>query len=779
MHAPSKILILKQKYQLHHGIQLPLPVHNTMKNTTLAMASLLVAGGIAAAAPSRNLLGAGSGFEVGPHNFIAVSEQRHLLRDGESSLYDPENPHEGEYSLRLVKDGIWSLPPIPGREDAHLVTPGTRHADSSRRGCLYFNLVKLEKGKSYTLSAWVRGQQAQQPFLMEVNEPVADGKSNAVTRNCIATPDWQRFVLTFKMEKSEVTDHRCVKIWLPASENQAVLWIDAVQLEEGEAATDYQAEPFEFGAVIEKPGRIFREDEAGEAKATLRFRNNTEAEGQFAIRYTISDYWFKEVKSGIVQKSVAPHSGAMETLPLPALPCGYYRIVFEGDHGAYDEAIYAVYRPMEYRGPLPDYWPLSVESGDHLHGEGTSPLQLIRDLGYGWLRGCVYLHDVGKSDGTFSFDTLDPILDEAQNANLRLLLCLGNSSRWCPEWSKNPDTGLLDVGIWRNFVAATVAHCRGRADTYEMLNEPNHMPPRQYLEYLKAGYEAAKASDPAARVVGGCATADLGLVPQPWTIELLELGGGKYMDMLSTHLYSDAAPERGRYGVISHYEAVNGQLKKHNAEMPIWHSEKMYCARIRGYSRRKHDIPPEYPVFPSVWWAARDYRQKAAFCIRDAILASVCGKGPFTSMGALPQNNTLCPRNTYIYEFTHIEYDGSPTPEIPAVNGFARMLEGRAMPGRLIALDNDAYAALYHGEKGVLAALWDIQGGKQLRLPELPPHRSYDFFGMPASVSEDVTLEEEPFYLQFDNVSEAAIAAIFERLAEERRDLPRELFQPQ
>ena len=79
----------------------------------------------------------------------------------------------------------------------------------------------------------------------------------------------------------------------------------------------------------------------------------------------------------------------------------------------------------------------------------------------------------------------------------------------------------------------------------------------------------------------------------------------------------------------------------------------------------------------------------------------------------------------------------------------------------------------------MLAALWDIQGGKPLRLPELPPHRSYDFFGMPASVSEDVTLEEEPFYLQFDNVSEAAIAAIFERLAEERRDLPRELFQPQ
>ena len=725
----------------------------------------LLYGCAAFAGSSRNLLGAGSGFEVGPLNFIAISEQKYLFRDGESSLYDPENPHEGKYSLRLTKEGIWSLPPIPGREDAHLVIPRTKSADRNRRGCVYFNLVKLEEDKTYTVSAWVRSDVSSQSFLMEVAEPLGDGQFNTETRTFCAGREWNRYSFSFQLKKSKLVNYRYVKISIPNSEGRSTLWIDAVQLEEGGHATDYQAVPLEFGAVIEKPGRIFRGEELDDAHITLRFRNNTESEQECRVRYTMRDYWFKPVAEGTVKMRLAAGSNATEMLKIPALPCGYYRIVFDGDGGVYDEAIFAVYEPMKYTGKLPDYWPLSLEAGDHAMPEGISPLQLMRDIGYGWLRMPVYLNDVGNPDGTFHFEILDPMLEEAKQANVRLLLTLGNSSRRCPAWARDPESKLLNVGVWKNFVGAAVAHCSGQVDTYEMLNEPNHMTPAQYLEYLKSGYKAAKNSDPACRVVGGCATADLGLIPSPWTLELLDLGGGRYMDILSTHLYNDNIPERGRFGVIKHYRIMNEGLKKHNLELPIWHTEKMYCTRVRGYSRRKHDIPPEYPVKPSIWWLARDYRQKAAFCVRDAVLASVCGKGPFTSMGAISLNNTICPRNTYIYEFTHIEYDGSPTPDIPAVNGFARMLEGRCEPGELIELDENAYAAFYHGEKGVLVVLWDVKGGKKLRLPLLPAGRMYNFFGVPIKYSRDVVLEEEPLYLQFDQVPVETVIRIFDRFA--------------
>lgn len=700
-----------------------------------------------------NLLGQGAGFEVGPvrlnpYAYYSWSES-YSDPATQQPTFDDQQHIEGNYSLRLQADDI------------------KKHRGRFNINAVMFKRVRLDPSKTYTLSAWLKSD-SDMNATMECAENIWEGTGGKTVR---VTDQWQRYSYTFQPTKYKLLNDAMSWIGIHPSVTSGMLWVDAVQLEEGNHATDYAAQPIEFGAQIKKKYKLFTLDQYQNAYMSWSFRNNTDKVWTSVIQYQIRDYWDNVVYDNTQTQSIASNANLNMQVPLPPLPIGYYRVklIDQDNKDCRDEAIFGIYQPVKLQGKMPLSWPLGCDAA-----EGDP---IVRDLGFGWTRDWQFrfkriLPEPDKTDFTLT----DIIVDRCERAGINLMPVLGTGfgrNQWekdgsdsIPDWaideirpssvSKRFDEVYFPrIDAWKQYIRTVVGRYKGRIKAWEILNEPNcWISAEEYAPYLKATYEAANEVDPDCIIVGGCATSDWNGDPAPWTKKVIDLLKGQYMDVLSIHMYSHQAPEDYMdQGANVFLEELKKMLAKYDRNIPIWHTEKSHNTTSVGYTEDKHGLTPLYLDEPM--FRVNDFRDKAEFLIRETLIDYAVGKGPFFWFGNMP-NDLFISSHRKAFGLQHIEYDNSPTPELIAANGMARLLQGRNLPVGLRQLSAHVYAAMYEGPKGVLVAIWDAKDKSLIQINDFSlTFETYQFFGVrkPLTANHEIELGTSPSYMVFVNAS--------------------------
>jgi len=239
-----------------------------------------------------------------------------------------------------------------------------------------------------------------------------------------------------------------------------------------------------------------------------------------------------------------------------------------------------------------------------LWGSGTAArdLNLAKEAGFTWIKqGIEWRYVEPHKKGTFEFNEPDRLVGLIEQAGLKIVARVDNQPVWARSDKVFPTDGPPDkIQDFADFLHAFASRYKGKVHAYEIWNEPNlarewgNQPPnpQQYVELLKAGYQAIKSADPQAQVIsaGLAPTTASGAIAMPdieFITQMYKLGAGKYFDALGAHgagykappelspdavakdpQYDHGEPGAGRIYCFRHIEDVrkvmeaNGDAKK-------------------------------------------------------------------------------------------------------------------------------------------------------------------------------------------------------------------------
>jgi len=698
---------------------------------------------------SGNLLRDGASFEAGPEGvrpYSCYSWNEKMVEPGIPPLFDVTTAVHGTTSLRL--------------------TAGDSLKKGAPRGFAFvgaaFNRVELKRDHKYTVSAWIKADRPGIKGTLYCGENTWSGED---WNSFPVTTEWKRYHFSFYTSDFVKSGYFLTWAGIASECKEGSLWIDAVQLEEGELSDFRPATDAEYGVESGSSEKLF--ENGGPCGAILHVRNNGKKPLAEKVPYVIKDYWEQVVRSGEIPVNVPPETTASCPVEIGKLPVGYYRGYFTVPGGEAKELIFGVYQPQPLT-LLPDDWPLACHN---------DPAPLVRKIGFGSVRAfeTFEFSEIAPEKGKFDFSRADRMVEQARICGLTVMPILGEF-RW-PSYRPLPpvpayaqeavienvvDGGPVRLALprtaaWKDYVRALTSHYKGKITCWEVWNEPNlSMTPQQYFPFLQAAYEAAKEGNPDSKVVGVCATSDFAGKPGSFTDSLFALGAAKFFDILSVHLYDTKPPEES-LGVGSDklLEQWRQTLKeKYGKETSVWHTEKSYIARELGYSKHKNNVPVEYCAEPQ--FLIDTFKHKAEYLIRETLLDAVSGKnGRFFWFGVFDYESCFISiRSFQPYGLDHTEFDQSPCPELIAANGLARALDGMSHPFRRLSPGDTSICCVFAGDKGSVAALWDWKTKSRIVIPVgKAPFVLRDFFGEPIKVTPDakgeieVELDGAPKYL--------------------------------
>ncbi len=171
--------------------------------------------------------------------------------------------------------------------------------------------------------------------------------------------------------------------------------------------------------------------------------------------------------------------------------------------------------------------------GSHNYREQiTRTCELAQRAGIKWTREEIQWHATEPVEGKFDWQFYDDLVAIARAHGISVYGLLGYWSNWA---DANTPKGVEQYCRWARQV---VRHYRGRINHWEIWNEPNIFfwtgPKKLYGELLRQAYDAIKAEDPNA-VVMGCSTAGI----DTRFIKNVMAWGGKF-DALTIHPYRGA-----------------------------------------------------------------------------------------------------------------------------------------------------------------------------------------------------------------------------------------------
>ncbi|MEA3401891.1 MAG: hypothetical protein U9R79_11695 [Armatimonadota bacterium] len=509
-----------------------------------------------------------SSFECGPDRWISAGHWRLF---GEVVAEDAVH---GSHCMRVE----WSRETAPVfsfdyyemRRD-----PYTRPAVTSE------GWMRVEEGADYVFSMYLRADRPVESARIHAFGPTR-GFGARVTGT---GPDWRRVELPFTATEKLC----CVQVDVDCDEaglDELTYWVDVVQLERGETATDYQPRrPVEIGVRPTNGHGIF----VGEQPELRLVAYNDGADAvELALSVTVTDGFDRtelERQDTITipaGERVTQVSSGIVDLPFSRVTCSA--------EGIDDRSVRIA--------SLPE---LALEDSPFgiNHAYAWDPyLELAQKLGVKWVRDWSLKWDhVEPEPGRFEFEMADYQIGRPQNLGMNLLCMFPfPSAGWsstAPPLEEIPEQlrtrapyrirtayAPRDPAELDQYVYECVQRYRDRIDVWEVFNESiftsYSLPQRagyeatDYVPLLQAVYRGCKRADADCTVIGGYS------VPPERFDELhgpfMEAGGLDFCDAYSLHIYPGGEPEF----IAAQLDRIRDAMRQHGGVKPMWMTEYAY-----------------------------------------------------------------------------------------------------------------------------------------------------------------------------------------------------------
>ncbi|HRT07075.1 MAG TPA: carbohydrate binding domain-containing protein [Candidatus Paceibacterota bacterium] len=614
---------------------------------------------------------------------------------------------------------------------------------------------RVKPGEKLTLSAWLRTDAEG-----AVAQLAAVAPGDRLQRKAVKPGrNWERFEFSFSAAQPFV--FIAVGLDLEASQQTGgTLWIDAVQLEQGDRATDYEPRaPVESFLAAEGSHHLYSDPAKG-VEFLVRSFNNTDEPQALSGRLSITDFFDRVVFTQSVEQTLEPHSHRAARLSGLA----------QGRRGFFRAEWLAQDQSNTLRCAVLDpSWAGAADSpfGFNHAYPWDFLVELAQQAGVKWWRDwSAQWNVVQPAEGPLDFRVPDEQIFRVLKLKGKVDILLPfPSARWAStarqdEVEKAAEgnrylrtrlpvayapSRLDDFGRY----AAAVAEHYGQtgmdqAVAFEILNEPiytDYALPRKfgygledYLRLLEVAHRAIKSANPNARVVGGIGanlTASL-------THDFIARGGLKFVDALDVHLYDAARPAEG---FEESFRALNELMQRQGGSKPVWITE-WGCYADDDPACVPHtvgDATMNRCRWPNERAASEHIVKFAAVAFAHGVRKIFFHAGTCGAINGPDAGGVL------------FEYGGAPRKMLPAVAAFTGLV---GVPEecvyRLVAAERCGF--VFRARNGAAAVVWARNGTTgHLRPPR--SIRAYDIMGneLPGPPFE---LGSAPIYLLHSSTDE-------------------------
>jgi hypothetical protein len=624
--------------------------------------------------------------------------------------------------------------------------------------------IEIEPGKPYTFSAYMKAKETGTPARLAVRY-FQGGAASKLVR---LTTEWQRYSLTFTPQA-----RWCYVLagpdLCPGGDNanppqSATVWLDALQLERGEKASEFTPRsPVEFGIITQKPGNVFDWDEPIRFQFSLR-RTESGGPEDVKVDLRLEDFSGRDVFTWKPAERFPAGQPGTEHVSLgPDPTCrGFLRLTARMTAGndvqehSLRLAVIPKYRQTDSRFGVNHAYPWP-----HL-------LDLSRQAGLVWVRDwSLKWQEVEAKQGQFNFAETDFQIDRPREHGLQVLGLLPFPSA---NWSSSAPASVSgrgaypqnrarvayaprDVSEFENYVEKTVSHYKGRIGWWQCFNESlftDYSLPRKhgydgatYGRLAVAFAGAARRADPQARVLAGIGYLQEGQILEDFD-RMFAAGGLKAADAIDIHYYPTLRPPEFLEGLLV---KLNALMDKHGGRKPIWITEYGYYADDEPQS-----VPIRHGGFDR---PLASERVQAEYAVRWATIALANGVDKvFYHAGTCPGINADN------LEGVFYKYGGQPRKIYAAQAVMASFLTPSAKFVKKLSLGPAAVRGyLFRDGQRLVAAVWSPGSAKAapIRVKE-PKIQVLDLMGRP-QLSRDFTPSGTPVYLIGDGLLEEAFEA--------------------
>ena len=523
-----------------------------------------------------------SSFECGAANWGSFSTD---IRGWMGNLYRLEGEvdgavaQHGKHSLKIALSAktqpvFWFDYYEPARDPVRVVLAANK------------GWFKVTPGENLTLSAYMRADADGVAGQLAAIEPGDRVQHKQVTLG----RDWKRVEFTFSPREAFI--FIAAGLDLQASKREAaVVWLDSVQLERGDHATDYEPRQA-VESFIETPaeGNIFTQPEKG-AEVAVRAYNNSDAAKTVSGKLAITDFFDR------------PAGESQPTITLPAHAGGDLTLsgILKDRRGFFRADWSTPTQSQSLRCAIID--PIAPGTQDSPLGFNHAyPWQYLvtsaRQAGIVWWRDwSAKWETIEREPGQFAWAGPDAQINRVLQADGQVDVLIPFPSA---TWSSSAPQDILSKAMSGRYPASRmpVAYAPKRAEdfgrfsgdvarhysqgqahpvhTFQILNESVYtdysLPHKfgytvdDYIKLLQSAYGAMKAADPTCRVVGGCGNVPTGSA----TREFLEKDGLRYCDVFDVHMYNPTVPAETYEEIFSNIENL---MRAHGGIKPIWMTE--------------------------------------------------------------------------------------------------------------------------------------------------------------------------------------------------------------
>jgi hypothetical protein len=487
------------------------------------------------------------------------------------------------YDSTTAFDGQWSLK-IPSM--VHQVGDIQRNSFS-----IESKFYSLTPGHNYTLSLAMKAERpcgVAVALLSQISNPAKDkrGREKVAMDEVIAqkslkvTRDWQRFTVTTTLPQAPGNLYHIAINYKSDNDQPMNVWIDAIQLQEGDATAYAPRRPLEIGFRCPVPGHIYYDSEP--ATLTLAAYNPARQAAPANVSYQIVDLFDRVVDKGTIKLELNSQKNVEKSIGLFNKRRGIFRLLanIEGqDEPA--ELVYSVLPPNKH---LDEKYEAGFLGTDTLFRADL--LAILKRANFNWVMSKTICRWINSEPEKGKFVFRDDEIETAEKAKMNVMLQIlwtPPSPQWAlvntprasergkgaiPNWPEDKKAAFLkDVGDW---TYALVSHYKGKVKCYELTNEPYfHWTPEQIGWVYKAMYAAAKKADPDCicaintdyriytKLLSASAADRVSYLP-----ETVKLHGLNFCDVISAHFYNNN---------LDFYLPFAAALKQYGK--PGWNSE--------------------------------------------------------------------------------------------------------------------------------------------------------------------------------------------------------------